>query len=177
MRLFVSIDFPETILKEIYTWIPNHKGWKKSSIHQMHLTLVFLGNCTEREKDEIDKQLSQIDFEPFDIVLEGLGAFPNESSPRIMWAGVQENKKLQHLQQRIFDRLEDYLKSTHTDAYIPHITLARKKSRKGVDYQVKQNLGKKTSELRTKVESFQLKRSILKQTGSEHEILKSYMGE
>ncbi len=174
MRLFVSIDFPESILKEIHTWIPDQKGWKKSSLHQMHLTLVFLGNCTEREKDEIDGRLSQVEFEPFEIIIEGLGAFPNKSSPRIIWAGVRENKTLQQLQQRIYDKLENYIKSKNTDTYIPHITLARKKSRKGINHIVKQNLEKGTGEFDIKVESFQLKRSILKQTGSEHEILKSY---
>lgn len=174
MRLFVSIDFPDSILEEIHSWIPDHKGWKKSSLHQMHLTLVFLGNCTEKEEAEIDKKLAKVEFTPFEITIEGLGAFPNESSPRIIWAGVRENEELQDLQQRIFDEVEDYTKSKHTSRYIPHITIARKKSRKGINHIVKQNLEKGTGELRMKVESFQLKRSILKSTGSLHEILHTY---
>lgn len=174
MRLFVSIDFPENILEEIHSWIPEQKGWKKVSIHQMHLTLVFLGNCTEKEKEQISKQLTEVEFEPFKITIEGLGAFPNESSPRIIWAGVWQNEKLLNLQQRVFDKVSGYVKSKHTDTYIPHITLARKKTEKRITHIVKQNLEKETGELTINVESFQLKRSILKSTGSEHEILHTY---
>lgn len=175
MRLFISIDFPESILEEIHSWIPEQKGWKKSSIHQMHLTLVFLGNCTEREKDEIEKKLSQVEFEPFELIIEGLSAFPDESSPGIIWAGVRENEQLHNLQQKIFSNVAEYVKSKHTDRYTPHITIARKKSKKGSNYIVKGNPEKEPEKLNVHVESFHLKRSILKQTGSKHEILKTYV--
>ncbi|MDZ7719686.1 MAG: RNA 2',3'-cyclic phosphodiesterase [Balneolaceae bacterium] len=174
MRLFVSIDFPESILKTIQSWIPEQAGWKKTSLHQMHLTLVFLGDCSAQEKDEIHKILSEIEFTPFDMVIEGLGAFPNESAPRIIWAGVQHCEELINLQQSISDSLKDYIKSKHSDSYIPHITLARKKSNKGINYDLKQMLRKETEKLVVEVESFQLKQSILKSSGSEHIVLLSY---
>lgn len=174
MRLFVSIDLPEEVLKEIQSWLPEQEGWKKASIHQMHLTLVFLGNCSEREKEEIHKKLSEIKFTPFEMVIEGVGAFPNESSPRIIWAGVNQSEELMDLQGRISDLLADHIKSKHTHSYIPHITLARKKSRKRINHTVKQTLQKETGKLVLNVESFQLKQSILKSSGSEHRVLYRY---
>lgn len=174
MRLFVSIDFPESIFETIHDWIPDQKGWKKTTIHQMHLTLVFLGDCSEEEKEEIHKKLSETKFIPFEMIIEGLGAFPNESAPRIIWAGVRQNAALMNLQETISDRLKGHLKSKHTDSYIPHITLARKKSRKGINPIEKKNLQKETVHLVENVESFQLKQSILKSSGSEHRILYRY---
>lgn len=174
MRLFVSIDFPESIRENVHSWVPEQKGWKKVSVYQLHLTLVFLGDSSEREEEEINKKLSEIEFTPFDLTIEGLGAFPTESSPRIIWAGVRENDQLMNLQEKVSDRLKDHIKSKHTDSYIPHITLARKKSRKGINHIEKKNIQENGGELTVQVKSFQLKQSILKPQGSEHKILHKY---
>lgn len=174
MRLFVSIDFPESTREEILSWIPDQEGWKKVSINQLHLTLMFLGECSEAEKDEIHRKLSEIEFTPFNLKISGLGTFPNESSPRIIWAGVTKNESIINLQKRISTRLEDHIKSKNTNSYIPHITLARKKSRKSVNRVKKMNLQQETRQLVETVYSFQLKQSFLKSSGSEHQTLHRY---
>jgi len=174
MRLFVSIDFPVSTREEILSWIPEQEGWRKVSINQLHLTLVFLGDCSEAEKDEIHGKLSEIVFTPFNLKISGLGAFPNESSPRIIWAGVTQNELIMNLQVKISDRLEDHINSKKNHSYIPHITVARKKSRKGDNRVIKKNLQKDTGQLVEKVNSFQLKQSFLKSSGSEHQTLHSY---
>ncbi|MCG2587850.1 RNA 2',3'-cyclic phosphodiesterase [Rhodohalobacter sulfatireducens] len=174
MRLFVSIDFPESTREEILSWIPDQEGWKKVLKNQLHLTLVFIGECSEAEKDKIHRKLSEIEFTPFNLKISGLGAFPNESSPRIIWAGVTQNDSIMNLQKRIADRLEDHIKSKNNNSYIPHITLARKKSRKGANRVFKTNLKKDTGQLVENVDSFQLKQSFLKSSGSEHQTLHRY---
>ncbi|MDX1640374.1 MAG: RNA 2',3'-cyclic phosphodiesterase [Balneolaceae bacterium] len=174
MRLFISIDFPDDILGEVRSWLPEQKGWKKVKNHQMHLTLAFLGDCSGQEKEEIHSVLSEIDFSPFKIAISGLGAFPNESSPRIIWAGIEPTDPLMSLQEEISERLQDFIKSKESHSYIPHITLARKKSRKGINHVVKQNLKRKTTEIELFIDSFHLKESILKSSGSEHHILHTY---
>lgn len=174
MRLFVSIDFPDDILKEVRSWVPEQKGWRKVGNHQMHLTLAFLGECSEEEKEEIHKRLSEIEFPAFTITVNGLGAFPNESSPRVIWAGIELNDELMNLQKEISDRLEAYIKSKDAHSYVPHITIARKKSRKGINHIVKQNLKSETPVLDVYIDAYNLKQSVLKSTGSEHEILHLY---
>lgn len=174
MRLFISIDFPENILEEVCSWIQEPKGWRKVGYHQMHLTLVFLGDCSEQKKNEIHKKLSGIEFSAFSIKISGLGAFPNENSPRIIWAGIQPNDDLLNLQKQISDRLEKYIKSKESHSFVPHLTLARKKSRKGNASIVKQNPEQKTTDLEVNVQSFHLKESILKPSGSKHHILYTY---
>lgn len=174
MRLFISIDFPDDILEEIRSWVPEQKGWRKVGNNQMHLTLGFLGECSEREKQKIHERLSEIEFSPFTITINGLGAFPNESSPRIIWAGIQPNDELMNLQKEISDRLEPFIKSKDSHSYVPHITVARKKSRKGINHKIKQNLKQETIDIEVDIDSFHLKKSILKLSGSEHQILHTY---
>lgn len=177
MRLFISIDFPDDVLAEIQSWLPEQKAWKKAKNHQMHLTLAFLGECTDAEKEAIHQKLSAIEFKPFLVTISGLSAFPNESAPRIIWAGVQPTDSLMSLQKEISVQLQDFIKSKKEHSYIPHITLARKKSPKGINHIVKQNLKQETADLDVKVDAFHLKESILKPSGSEHQILHQYKAE
>lgn len=174
MRLFVSIDFPVNILEQVRSWLPDQKGWEKVKKHQMHLTLAFLGDCSEGEQAEIHRRLSEIEFRAFTSTISGISAFPGESAPRVIWAAVQPDHELMNLQGKISGKLKDFMKSKETQSYIPHITLARKKSRKGINQIVKQNLQRDTPVLNTYIEAFNLKQSILKSSGSEHHILHRY---
>jgi 2'-5' RNA ligase len=174
MRLFVSIDFLESTREKIHSWIPELKGWKKTSLQQLHLTLVFLGDCSFEEKQEIHEKLIEIEFTPFEVVIEGLGVFPNKSAPRVLWAAVRQNDMLLKLQEIISDRLKGHIKSKRIDSYIPHITLARKKSGKSNTYIMQKILQKETGYLVENVVSFQLKQSILKSSGTEYQTLHTY---
>lgn len=174
MRLFISIDFPDDVLAQIQSWIPEMKGWKKPGKNQLHLTLTFLGDCTEIEKNEIHSLLSDISISPFTVTISGLGAFPNESSPRIIWAGINQNEELLKLQKNITACLKDYIKSKESHIYIPHVTLARKKSKKSINHVAQENLKKETPDLNVYIDTFYLKKSILKPEGSEHQILYQY---
>lgn len=174
MRLFLAIDFPDDILEEVQSWVPEQKGWRKVGHHQMHLTLAFLGECSEQNKEEIHHELSGISFNPFELSISGLGTFPNESPPRIIWAGIESNDELMNLQEKISVQLEEYIKSKDAHSYVPHITIARIKSRKGMNHIIKQNLQRKTPAINVQVNEFLLKKSILKSSGSEYETLNIY---
>lgn len=174
MRLFVSIDLPDKIIEEVRTWLPERKGWKKVQHHQMHLTLAFLGECQDEELSNIHYALAQIEFKAFDTTISGLSAFPSESAPRIIWAWVEPVQELMKLQEMVSGQVQHYMKSNRSHSYIPHLTLARKKSRKKINHGIKQHLQRNTPVLRASIKEFNLKKSILKPTGSEHQILYRY---
>ena len=174
MRLFVSVDFTEEIIKEVQAWFPELKGWKKVRNHQIHLTLAFLGECTDEQLSIIHQELSKIKFEAFTVTIQGLSAFPNEKFPRVIWAGIEPEPELMQLQAKVYNRLQDYINTKNSHTYIPHLTLARKKSRRGKSQTAKQFLNTDTPVLKMIVKEFNLKKSILKSTGSEHEILHRY---
>lgn len=58
---------------------------------------------------------------PFDVTFEGLGAFPERGSPRVLWLGIREGlASLRHLYTA--------LDPAATGPYTPHLTLARFRS-------------------------------------------------
>ncbi len=173
MRLFVSIDFPEDVREELRSWIPELKGWKKVSQDQIHMTLVFLGECSNDQKKEIHSKLSDIQFPDFSLSISGMGAFPNEKRPRIIWAGTSKNEELMNLQEAVSEKLDEYLRPNKHKEFIPHITLARKKSRR-INQEASKALNRQTETLDLLIERFHLKESILKPGGSEHHILHTY---
>lgn len=59
---------------------------------QMHLTLKFLGDIADTETPDICRVVNEVtaNFEPFEIVCRGAGAFPNSRDPRTLWIGIRD---------------------------------------------------------------------------------------
>ena len=95
----------------------------------IHITLRFLGNITPNMVDKIYGQMQKIQFVPFDVKLQGVGAFPNLRYPRVVWAGIREGA---NQLRGIFDQLEPQLRglgfAPDPKGFSPHLTIARVKS-------------------------------------------------
>lgn len=105
----------------------------------IHLTLRFLGDVREGLLGELKNLVTGLSFEPFKMVLEGVGAFPNLRRPRVIWVGVTEG--VSELT-GIFNRLESGLVGLgfkpEGRGLSSHITLARVRSGKNRDRLVEQ---------------------------------------
>jgi len=96
----------------------------------MHITLKF---CGERPSETVDMLLDNLKSirptGPFDINIEGIGAFPDMVRPRVAWAGVRGDTE--HLF-KIRDEVEKAaLKASipkENKKYTPHITIGRRNS-------------------------------------------------
>lgn len=60
----------------------------------IHLTMKFIGDVPVGKLDEVTHALSgaAAGCAPFDIAVAGIGAFPDKTRPRIIWAGVRNGK-------------------------------------------------------------------------------------
>lgn len=101
----------------------------------MHLTLVFMGEIAEARAGRIVEATSDdIAQAPFQLVFGGVGAFPPEGAPRVLWLGVvmgaQETIELQGLVAR---RLAAVGVAAEPRPFRPHLTLARWRARGGSD--------------------------------------------
>lgn len=172
MRLFVSIDLPGKAQKELAARVPELPGLRRTGSGQIHLTLFFLGECSDDEKDEIVDLLDDIPFEPFGLKIRGTGAFPNKEKPRVIWAGVEKSDSLMKLQKKIQDAVTQFNPEAAGRSYTPHITLARVKG----SFNPRQNPGifDKYETISFPVNHFSLKKSILKPEGSVHEIVRMF---
>jgi RNA 2',3'-cyclic 3'-phosphodiesterase len=77
---------------------------------------------------------STISLDRFEVEVHGLGAFPNASRPRVVWAGVTATNinALNELQQSVIGSLERIGHGPDDPRFHPHVTLGRiKGSRHG----------------------------------------------
>ncbi len=98
---------------------------------QMHLTLKFLGDVPDTETPDICRVVDQVaaDFEPFEIICRGAGAFPNARDPRTLWIGIQDGAdELKKLQAAIDDAFKTKLGyGKEPRGFHPHLTIGRVK--------------------------------------------------
>ena len=94
----------------------------------MHLTLKFLGNVEPGLVDGIIEGMARpaAEASPFSIHLSGLGMFPNERRPRVLWAGVQGGlHPLQRLREQIEETVSPLGFPREQRPFSPHLTLGR----------------------------------------------------
>ena len=104
-----------------------------------HVTLKFLGpNVPVVELHKLIAALKRAcrGVEQFDLVLEGLGAFPNTSDPRTIWIGVTDGvDELRELAAKIDDEFEKLGYPVEGRAFSPHLTIGRARRRDRADAQ------------------------------------------
>lgn len=169
MRLFVSIDLPGKVREKLHSWLPDRPDLRYTKQEQLHLTLLFLGECEKQEVDLIVNKLETVQFAPFNLVIEGIGSFPGKNNPRVIWAGVNKHPELMNLQHQISSKLDTFTDDGGNRPYMPHITLARTK--KSFDPQKRNELFDPGEPKTVNIESFSLKKSVLSPQGSIHTIL------
>jgi 2'-5' RNA ligase len=131
-RLFVAIRIPEKLQTSLWRWIEGqqqHFPFQKW-IHpkDIHLTLQFLGNTTENQKQHIIAALRALckNQHPFSLHFTSLGTFGLPKRPKILWADVAGNLDNLHLlQRRITTTLTPIGFPPENRPYRPHVTLAR----------------------------------------------------
>lgn len=129
MRLFIAIPIPPgppfVELIRVKEELQKIKGKITPPAH-FHLTLKFLGDADELQLKKIKDRLKTITFNKFSINFDGIGMFPDEKNPRVIWMGLTPQDQVIALQKMIDDVLEDMFPKEIT--FVPHITLSRIKS-------------------------------------------------
>ncbi|OEG00052.1 2'-5' RNA ligase [Vulcanibacillus modesticaldus] len=134
MRLFITINMSSQVKEEIVNLMPNIKlkfqGGRWVPKENMHITMLYLGEVPDEKLGSVDKAMFEAikGIDPFELWVEGIGAFPNTKKPNILWAGVQgELKFLIKLYRQLLKEVQNeglpYDAKPH---FKPHLTLARK---------------------------------------------------
>jgi 2'-5' RNA ligase len=106
----------------------------------------------------------------------GIGFFPNEFHPRIIWCGVETSPNLATLAAAVDRALQPLGFPAETRAFTPHLTLARFDSHKGLDTLVRaaNNLRSYDFGSARRQSEFYLYQSVLKRGGSEYTRLATF---
>ncbi len=175
-RVFVAIDFPSEVIKEIarvQEILGNLKfSGKMTELENLHLTLKFLGEIDNDKLKEVEKRLLDIKLEKFESRLNGIGIFSYHGNPRIVWIKIG-GKGIFELQKKIDEILADLFKPE--ERFMSHMTIARVKyARDKIGFK---NFieGIKLKDIKFKVDKFMLKESELMELGPIYRDLESYL--
>src|SRR5262249_40037566 len=111
----------------------------------------------------------------FDLKFQGLGFFPNEKRPRVLWMGIQAPPSLGHLVSEIETALAGFGFPRETRSFAPHLTLARLEGghlsvplRSSIEKSASQEFGL------IRATEFHLIESKLKSTGAEYTTVQTF---
>jgi RNA 2',3'-cyclic 3'-phosphodiesterase len=180
MRLFVALDLPgevcdalERAIAELKIHAPEARWSKRQSFH---LTLKFIGNAEETLLPEISAALAQIhSAKAVSLALSGVGFFPDEKQPRVVFCAVEHSPNLPELAAAIESCLEPLGFPREARNYVPHITLARLGSARGTSKLVA--AAKPLASYHfgaANPREFHLYQSVLKPSGSEYKKLATF---
>jgi 2'-5' RNA ligase len=137
VRTFIAIEMAEGIRKQLADAQERLRAaggsvkWVKPD--QMHLTLRFLGEIEESAVDPVAEAIAAAasGVQPFEAAVVGLGSFPPQGAPRVVWVGVRDAGPLVPLQKRLEEELERRGFGREDHPFTPHLTLGRVKDPRG----------------------------------------------
>ncbi|MGC4005782.1 MAG: RNA 2',3'-cyclic phosphodiesterase [Pirellulales bacterium] len=95
---------------------------------QLHFTLSFVGDVQDREIPQLLNAVNAAvrDLETFDLMCEGVGAFPSPDNPRTVWLGVTDGaERMVALHGAVEEALRPLGFRGEGRRYRPHLTLGR----------------------------------------------------
>jgi len=176
IRAFLSLDIENQELLNRISETQNRLDissakMKLVEVENIHFTLRFLGDTSVSTISKIETSLSQINFEPFNIEIHGVGSFPNNRRPRVIWIGVTQNAdSIVKLKKEIDSRLKAFGFQPEGKKFAPHATIARVRYIKDAE-----KLGRNLEELvdtqigEMTVSKFNMKKSTLTPSGPIYE--------
>ena len=142
MRIFIALDLPAEIIREIkkiQKELPEFIG-KKTESENLHLTLKFLGDVSEEKVEQIKECLTKIKLSPrddsskddtavpsgepqkFQVSIDSIGVF-SKKVIRIVWLHLTN---CDALQREIDEKLSDLFGKEQR--FMGHLTIARVKN-------------------------------------------------
>lgn len=124
IRLFAAIPVPGRIAGGLARRQTGLEGARWRTADQLHLTLRFFGEVREDMARDLDGELSALGGGPFEVVLQGAGAFGEGHDIHAVWAGVAENEPLKRLAKACEGAARRAGLKPERRQYRPHVTLA-----------------------------------------------------
>jgi len=136
-RGFVAVDIPpspslEQFAEQLHNASPS---LKVVSTDQIHLTVKFLGDTEEGLVPEIEGAIREAcaDIRPFEITVQGTGAFPSLSRMNVVWVGVEGAEAIGRTAAALDASLESLGFAAERRPWKAHVTLARVKGHRDLD--------------------------------------------
>lgn len=176
VRLFTALSVPDDVAETLKRRQSGLPGARWRTAEQLHITLTFYGEVSERAADDLASELSRIGGGPFEITLSGVGAFGDGHRTHAIWAGVEANERLTVLAGRCKSAAERAGLTVERRDYRPHLTLAYLKPQTNPDrvgaWITGHNLLKSPP---IRIDRFGLYSSVLSAHGSDYILEREYL--
>ena len=124
-RLFVALPLPEDVRRRLGLLAGGVPGARWVDPEKLHLTLRFIGEVDGGWAEDIISALAGVSAKPFELTLAGVGHWGTKERANALWAGVEKNPGLTHLQSKIESALVRLGLEPEGRKFAPHVTLAR----------------------------------------------------
>lgn len=173
--MFIAVEVPAEAILRLIGWQQEYlsadHSLKLTPADQLHITLAFLGQKDEKDRDRIAEQLDELEsLYGFEVEAKRLVGLPKAVSPRVIAVECMEpSGRLAAIHDELSARLvAGGLYKPENRAFFPHLTVARARGRSRIDL----------SEIHPEPVKFtavriNLYNSILKASGASHEALKT----
>jgi len=115
----LTIDLKATLAQQV-KWV---------STQNMHLTIQFLGDFKQSDipvvKDQLQQALASI--KPFELHIQGMGAFPSPARAKVIWLGIDPQPALADLFHLVTSQTKRLGYPSEGRPFSAHITLGRVK--------------------------------------------------
>lgn len=134
LRLFVAVAVPPAVQQEIARaqsrlrrlTPPGCIRW--TNPRQFHLTLKFLGDVPAVQLPVLRESIAAVcaNCPSLQLNAAGVGYFPNERKPRVMWVAVRDMEgRLPELHRRLDEALRCFASGEKSEPFSGHVTLGR----------------------------------------------------
>lgn len=124
IRLFAALHVPDEVAEGLVRRQTGLPGAQWRPADAFHVTLRFFGDVSEPMAADLDDALAPVRMKPFEVALEGAGAFGETNHMRAVWAGVAPCEPLTRLAGKAETAARKVGLKGETRAYRPHVTLA-----------------------------------------------------
>jgi 2'-5' RNA ligase len=124
IRLFAALHVPFEIAEGLVRRQTGEPGAQWRPTDAFHITLRFFGEVAKPMAADLDDALAPIRMKPFDVALEGAGAFGEFDHMRAVWAGVAPSEPLTRLAGKCETAARKLGLEPEKRMYRPHVTLA-----------------------------------------------------
>ncbi len=132
IRAFIAIELPADVRAQLEAVIKRLRAARAAAVRwvavgNIHLTLKFLGESDSTDLTRLGGLLQGIAARcrPAELIVGGLGCFPNNRQPRVIWVGMQIPPQIKELQQSIEAAGERIGYAREERPFSPHLTLGR----------------------------------------------------
>jgi len=180
-RLFAAIHIiPDSHFLSVFADLKSRLQTEKIrwvKPQNLHITIKFFGETSSDKIIDIQRVLKKgvTNFAPLKLTLKKTGIFGSRYKPRLIWFGIEENKQLFALTNKIFSELNIAGFTIDRQNFVPHLSLGRLKIvRNKIKFQQTIDLFRDVFVQEVKVDRITLFESKLHPDGVTYNVLEQY---